>query len=144
MRDHDCQKHVAEIGVIERNRVGHLNLGAGRVVMQDLPRISEAVKRGEAAGISVKPIQVGAAFHSPIVAPAEASSNLARYDGVRFGLRVEGGSLDDMYKKTRAAGFGASGSSLLPQRQASSSSPRAALSLACPVPPTSASRMWRE
>ncbi|MGB1875803.1 MAG: Asp-tRNA(Asn)/Glu-tRNA(Gln) amidotransferase subunit GatA [Rhodospirillaceae bacterium] len=41
-----------------------------------------------------------------IVAPAEASSNLARYDGVRFGLRVEGDSLDDMYVKTRAAGFG--------------------------------------
>jgi aspartyl-tRNA(Asn)/glutamyl-tRNA(Gln) amidotransferase subunit A len=42
-----------------------------------------------------------------IVAPAEASSNLARYDGVRFGLRVPGKSLDDMYAKTRAAGFGA-------------------------------------
>ena len=42
-----------------------------------------------------------------IVAPAEASSNLARYDGVRFGLRVPGKSLDDMYGKTRAAGFGA-------------------------------------
>lgn len=41
-----------------------------------------------------------------IVAPAEASSNLARYDGVRFGLRVEGETLDDMYSKTRAAGFG--------------------------------------
>jgi aspartyl-tRNA(Asn)/glutamyl-tRNA(Gln) amidotransferase subunit A len=42
-----------------------------------------------------------------IVAPAEASSNLARYDGVRFGLRVEGDSLDEMYELTRAAGFGA-------------------------------------
>jgi aspartyl-tRNA(Asn)/glutamyl-tRNA(Gln) amidotransferase subunit A len=42
-----------------------------------------------------------------IVAPAEASSNLARYDGVRFGLRVPGNSLDEMYAKTRAAGFGA-------------------------------------
>jgi aspartyl-tRNA(Asn)/glutamyl-tRNA(Gln) amidotransferase subunit A len=42
-----------------------------------------------------------------IVAPAEASSNLARYDGVRFGLRVNGNSLDDMYERTRAAGFGA-------------------------------------
>jgi aspartyl-tRNA(Asn)/glutamyl-tRNA(Gln) amidotransferase subunit A len=42
-----------------------------------------------------------------IIAPAEASSNLARYDGVRFGLRVEGGSLDEMYELTRAAGFGA-------------------------------------
>ena len=42
-----------------------------------------------------------------IIAPAEASSNLARYDGVRFGLRVPGDSLDDMYEMTRAAGFGA-------------------------------------
>ena len=42
-----------------------------------------------------------------IVAPAEASSNLARYDGVRFGLRVEGSDLDDMYSRTRAEGFGA-------------------------------------
>ncbi|AMW35308.1 Asp-tRNA(Asn)/Glu-tRNA(Gln) amidotransferase subunit GatA [Haematospirillum jordaniae] len=41
-----------------------------------------------------------------IVAPAEASSNLARYDGLRFGMRVEGKSLDEMYAKTRAAGFG--------------------------------------
>ena len=41
-----------------------------------------------------------------IIAPAEASSNLARYDGVRYGLRVEAESLDDMYGETRAAGFG--------------------------------------
>jgi aspartyl-tRNA(Asn)/glutamyl-tRNA(Gln) amidotransferase subunit A len=41
-----------------------------------------------------------------IVAPAEASSNLARYDGVRFGLRVKGDTLDEMYENTRAAGFG--------------------------------------
>ncbi len=41
-----------------------------------------------------------------IVAPAECSSNLARYDGLRFGLRVEGKTLDEMYKKSRAAGFG--------------------------------------
>ncbi len=42
-----------------------------------------------------------------IVAPAEASSNLARYDGVRYGLRVEGRDLIDMYEKTRGEGFGA-------------------------------------
>ncbi|MEP0521710.1 MAG: Asp-tRNA(Asn)/Glu-tRNA(Gln) amidotransferase subunit GatA [Hyphomicrobiales bacterium] len=41
-----------------------------------------------------------------IVAPAEASSNLARYDGVRYGLRVEGDDIIDMYEKTRSAGFG--------------------------------------
>ncbi len=42
-----------------------------------------------------------------IIAPAEASSNLARYDGVRYGLREEGGDLTEMYEATRAAGFGA-------------------------------------
>ena len=41
-----------------------------------------------------------------IIAPAEASSNLARYDGMRYGLRVEGEGIYDTYKKTRAAGFG--------------------------------------
>jgi aspartyl-tRNA(Asn)/glutamyl-tRNA(Gln) amidotransferase subunit A len=42
-----------------------------------------------------------------IVAPAEASSNLARYDGVRYGLRVTGKDITDMYELTRAKGFGA-------------------------------------
>ncbi len=41
-----------------------------------------------------------------IIAPAECSSNLARYDGVRYGLRVEGEDLNDTYANTRAAGFG--------------------------------------
>jgi aspartyl-tRNA(Asn)/glutamyl-tRNA(Gln) amidotransferase subunit A len=43
-----------------------------------------------------------------VIAPAEASSNLARYDGVRYGLRVspDNGTLNDMYEATRAAGFG--------------------------------------
>ncbi|WP_411288948.1 amidase, partial [Phenylobacterium sp.] len=42
-----------------------------------------------------------------IIAPAEASSNLARYDGMRYGLRVEGGNLTETYENTRAQGFGA-------------------------------------
>ena len=42
-----------------------------------------------------------------IIAPAEASSNLARYDGVRYGLRVDGADLKEQYEKTRAEGFGA-------------------------------------
>ncbi|WP_026147914.1 Asp-tRNA(Asn)/Glu-tRNA(Gln) amidotransferase subunit GatA [Robiginitomaculum antarcticum] len=42
-----------------------------------------------------------------VVAPAEASSNLARYDGMRYGLRVEGADLADTYERTRTEGFGA-------------------------------------
>ncbi|MES2252961.1 MAG: Asp-tRNA(Asn)/Glu-tRNA(Gln) amidotransferase subunit GatA [Pseudomonadota bacterium] len=42
-----------------------------------------------------------------IIAPAEASANLARFDGVRYGARVEGASLDELYENTRSAGFGA-------------------------------------
>ena len=42
-----------------------------------------------------------------IIAPAEASSNLARYDGIRYGERVNGEKLDDLYINTRSAGFGA-------------------------------------
>ena len=42
-----------------------------------------------------------------VIAPAEASSNLARYDGVRYGLRVDGNNLDSLYINTRTEGFGA-------------------------------------
>jgi aspartyl-tRNA(Asn)/glutamyl-tRNA(Gln) amidotransferase subunit A len=42
-----------------------------------------------------------------LIAPAEASSNLARYDGVRYGLRVEAPTTGEMYDLTRTAGFGA-------------------------------------
>jgi aspartyl-tRNA(Asn)/glutamyl-tRNA(Gln) amidotransferase subunit A len=41
-----------------------------------------------------------------VLAPAEASSNLARYDGVRYGLRVPGATLDELYENTRSEGFG--------------------------------------
>ena len=41
-----------------------------------------------------------------LIAPAEASANLARYDGVRYGLRIVGNSLEDTYKQTRGQGFG--------------------------------------
>ena len=51
-----------------------------------------------------------------IIAPAEASSNLARYDGVRFGLRVAGESLDAMYENTRAAGLRRRGAAAHPDR----------------------------
>ncbi len=62
------------------------------------------------AGATIKDISLPhtayalAAYY--IVAPAEASSNLARYDGVRYGLRVPARDVVDMYEETRAAGFG--------------------------------------
>lgn len=64
------------------------------------------------AGAEIVPVSLPHTEHALatyyVLAPAEASSNLARYDGVRFGLRVmeEGDNLNDMYEKTRAAGFG--------------------------------------
>ena len=63
------------------------------------------------AGAKIKPVSLPHTKYALpayyIVAPAEASSNLARYDGVRYGLRVEGDTLDEMYENTRGAGFGA-------------------------------------
>src|SRR6201986_1660585 len=63
-----------------------------------------------AAGASVVDVSLP---HTPyalpayyIVAPAEASSNLARYDGVRYGLREPGADVNELYEKTRARGFG--------------------------------------
>jgi len=62
------------------------------------------------AGAEIVEISLPATQHALpayyIVAPAEASSNLARYDGVRYGLRVPGGDVIDMYERTRAVGFG--------------------------------------
>jgi len=63
-------------------------------------------------GATVSPCSLPHAAHALsayyIIAPAEASANLARFDGVRFGLRVGGdGDLTSMYSRTRAAGFGA-------------------------------------
>ena len=64
----------------------------------------------KAAGATIKEISLPhTSYALPayyIVAPAEASSNLARYDGVRYGLRVPGKDIAGMYEATRAAGFG--------------------------------------
>lgn len=64
----------------------------------------------EAAGASLKEISLPHTKYALpayyIVAPAEASSNLARYDGVRYGLRERGRDIIDMYEQTRARGFG--------------------------------------
>jgi aspartyl-tRNA(Asn)/glutamyl-tRNA(Gln) amidotransferase subunit A len=60
---------------------------------------------GETVEISLPHAQHGISAYY-VIAPAEASANLARYDGVRFGLRVEGDDLTTMYERTRSQGFG--------------------------------------
>jgi aspartyl-tRNA(Asn)/glutamyl-tRNA(Gln) amidotransferase subunit A len=71
----------------------------------------QTLELAERLGASVEPCRLPHAPHALsayyLIAPAEASANLARYDGVRFGLRVDGdGTLESMYGRTRAAGFG--------------------------------------
>jgi aspartyl-tRNA(Asn)/glutamyl-tRNA(Gln) amidotransferase subunit A len=71
-----------------------------------------SLKLIEEAGAAVEEIELPHAEHGIsayyVIAPAEASANLARYDGVRYGLRVNGDAdLQTMYERTRARGFGA-------------------------------------
>ncbi len=72
--------------------------------------LDEAIETYQKLGADIIPVEMPhvkygiAAYY--IIAPAEASSNLARYDGVGFGLRVEGKDIIDMYIKTRSDGFG--------------------------------------
>ncbi len=72
--------------------------------------IKQAAKTYENLGVSLVDVSLPHVDYALpvyyIIAPAEASSNLARYDGVQYGLRVESGDLISMYKKTREAGFG--------------------------------------
>ena len=73
-------------------------------------RLAEAAAALEAAGATVEqtsvPFTVYGLSAYYVIAPAEASSNLARYDGVRYGLRVKAGNAVDMNTATRTAGFG--------------------------------------
>jgi len=73
--------------------------------------IEEALKSLESLGCTLVPLAMPHTKHAVatyyVIATAEASSNLARFDGVRYGLRVEGRDLDSMYGATRDRGFGA-------------------------------------
>ncbi|MDE6482113.1 MAG: Asp-tRNA(Asn)/Glu-tRNA(Gln) amidotransferase subunit GatA [Alphaproteobacteria bacterium] len=78
----------ADMKRIFESRIADLKSMGAEIVEVSIPNILDAL----------------AAYY--IIAPAEASSNLARYDGMKYGLRVDGADLIDTYKKTRAAGFG--------------------------------------
>jgi aspartyl-tRNA(Asn)/glutamyl-tRNA(Gln) amidotransferase subunit A len=88
-------------------RITDLPEGADPDVAERLEVAFDALRE---AGAHIVDVQVPAFSYGLtayyLIAPAEASSNLARYDGVRYGLRVEAGDTNAMYGATRAAGFG--------------------------------------
>jgi aspartyl-tRNA(Asn)/glutamyl-tRNA(Gln) amidotransferase subunit A len=108
-KPHPSLSAVLEQGVegLRVGRITDLPEGADPDVQERLEAAFDALA---AAGADIVPVQVPAftfgltAYY--LIAPAEASSNLARYDGVRYGLRVEAADTNAMYGVTRAAGFG--------------------------------------
>ena len=92
------------IGVPREYRQDGMSPEIGAMWDQGLAWLRDA--GAETVEVSLPHTKYGLAAYY-IVAPAEASSNLARYDGVRFGHRVDGADLIDLYERTRADGFGA-------------------------------------
>ena len=82
--------------------------GAAAEVVAEVERAAEALRDAGATivELSVPEIHLGLSAYY-LIAPAEASSNLARYDGVRYGLRVDADDVAAMNEATRTAGFGA-------------------------------------
>jgi aspartyl-tRNA(Asn)/glutamyl-tRNA(Gln) amidotransferase subunit A len=97
---------------VEGLRVGLVTELMGEGIAPDVAaRVREAADALAAAGATVGEASVPAASYGLsayyLIAPAEASSNLARYDGVRYGLRVDAPTTGEMNEATRTAGFGA-------------------------------------
>ncbi len=91
------------IGVPREYRMDGMNPDVERLWQEGLGWLRAA--GAEIVDVSLPHTKYGLATYY-IVAPAEASSNLARYDGVRYGAREDGVDLIDLYERTRAAGFG--------------------------------------
>jgi aspartyl-tRNA(Asn)/glutamyl-tRNA(Gln) amidotransferase subunit A len=106
------------VAMPSRENLKGLRIGVPRELGSDAEGIEAGVRQAfertvglcEELGADVAETHLPNARHGIsayyVLAPAEASANLARYDGVRFGLRVEADSLDEMYERTRSAGFG--------------------------------------
>ncbi len=98
---------------VEGLRVGVVQelLDADGIAPDVSARTRAAVEALEAAGAKIEEVSVPAVIYGLsayyLIAPAEASSNLARYDGVRYGLRLDAATTGEMYDRTRTAGFGA-------------------------------------
>lgn len=96
---------------VEGLRIGIVTDLTDGVAPDVAARLREAAEALEAAGAKVDEVAIPtarlglSAYY--LIAPAEASSNLARFDGTRYGLRVDGPDVDSMYVATRSEGFGA-------------------------------------
>ena len=101
-----CQRGVKglRIGIPREYRMDGMPEDIERLWQQGIDWLRDA--GAEIVDVSLPHTKYGLPTYY-IVAPAEASSNLARYDGVRFGSRVAGDDLRDLYERTRADGFGA-------------------------------------
>jgi aspartyl-tRNA(Asn)/glutamyl-tRNA(Gln) amidotransferase subunit A len=118
-RDATSLEFPEPVRLPEAERLDGIRLGVPEELSSDEAGIEPGVREAfegslrlaEELGATVRDIALPHAPHALsayyLIAPAEASSNLARFDGVRYGLRVDGeASLLEMYERTRAAGFG--------------------------------------
>jgi aspartyl-tRNA(Asn)/glutamyl-tRNA(Gln) amidotransferase subunit A len=107
--EHPSLRSVLAEGVdgLRVGRITDLPAGADPDVTERLEAAFDALR---AAGATIVDVEVPAFAYALtayyLIAPAEASSNLARYDGVRYGLRVDAADTNSMYSATRSAGFG--------------------------------------
>jgi aspartyl-tRNA(Asn)/glutamyl-tRNA(Gln) amidotransferase subunit A len=109
--------HPEEIALPDREDLTGIRLGVPEELSGEgidagvLASFNETLDKARALGATVETCRLPHAPHALsayyVIAPAEASSNLARYDGVRYGLRVPADDLVSMYTKTRHDGFGA-------------------------------------
>ncbi|HEY5317072.1 MAG TPA: amidase family protein, partial [Solirubrobacteraceae bacterium] len=116
-RDSTSLEFPGEIELPRAEDLAGIRLGVPEELSGDgiepgvLESFNATLRLAEGLGASIETCRLPHAPHALaayyLIAPAEASANLARFDGVRYGLRVDADDLNEMYSRTRAAGFGA-------------------------------------
>ena len=93
-----------KLGIAKEYMVGGLDPEVGAIVQKAIDQLQKL--GAEIVEVGLPHTEYAAATYY-IIAPAEASANLARFDGIRYGARIEGADPIELYSKTRGAGFGA-------------------------------------
>jgi aspartyl-tRNA(Asn)/glutamyl-tRNA(Gln) amidotransferase subunit A len=93
-----------KLGIAKEYMIGGLDPEVGATVQKAIDQLQQL--GAEIVEVSLPHTEYAAATYY-IIAPAEASANLARFDGIRYGARIEGADPTELYSKTRGAGFGA-------------------------------------